>query len=149
MPASAAGPPAIHFGDVLSSDAVRALVQLPEVRDALLPFLPDSYQTSTELSSTLDAAMSPELSAAARRFTSAAHSSNINSIFATFGLSPADGAGALQRGDNVRALLDAMAAQHPGVAVDDDAGAASATGGGGGGGTEGTKGESDDDMYDD
>ena len=133
---------------MLSSDAVRALVQLPEVRDALLPFLPDTYQTDAELSSTVDAAMSPELSAAARRFTSAAHSSNINSIFATFGLSPADGAEALQRGDNVRALLDAMAAQHPAGAAVDGGGAAVIPGSGGG--TEGAKGgESDDDMYDD
>jgi len=113
-----------------------------QVRDALLEFLPEGNQTVAELTATMTGV---PLSAAARRFTGAAHSENVNSIFATFGLSPADGAAALHRGDNVRALLDAMQVRHGGGAE------AAGTGGGEEAlGAEGSKAEgSDDDMYDD
>lgn len=96
---------------IVNSDDVVPIVEQNEgMQQALLQHLPDSLQNPAELLSTL---RSPQLQQALSALTGALQTDNLNAVFANFGLDPAAGAEALQRGNGVQAMLDAIQAQNP------------------------------------
>ena len=69
----------------------------PAVQARLLPLLPEEQRTAGELRSLV---RSPQFQQALGSLSSALHNpDNFNSVFANFGLDPADGAQALAGGD--------------------------------------------------
>ena len=98
----------ITFEELLAGESAAALLADPNVRAELIDLLPEEQQTDEELSSTLSTA---QLKAAARLFTRATKSSHAAELFMMLGLDRADGAAALEEGDHVRALLDAIETQ--------------------------------------
>ena len=103
--------PTTPLNFVVNSDDVVPIVQQNEsMQQALISHLPESLQTSEELLSTL---RSPQLQQALSALTGALQTDNLNAVFANFGLDPAAGAEALQRGNGVQAMLDAIQAQNP------------------------------------
>jgi hypothetical protein len=107
----------ISFMEVLSSDATQSLLCSPDVRAALLPLLPDGHWTEEELDATLKCA---QLKSAARAFTRAAKVGDPLELFAMLDLDVADGAEALEKGDFVRAVLDAIDASAGGEYYDEE-----------------------------
>ena len=95
----------ITFEELLAGDSAAALLTDPIVRADLIDLLPEGQQTEEELSSTLSTA---QLKAAARLFTRATKSSHAPELFVMLGLDHTDGAAALEEGDHVRALVDAI-----------------------------------------
>ena len=103
--------PATPLNFIANSDDVTPIVSQNEsMQQALLQHLPPSLQNSEELINTL---RSPQLQQALSALTGALQTDNLNAVFANFGLDPADGASALQRGNGVQAMLDAIQAQNP------------------------------------
>ena len=75
----------------------------------LLPLLPEEQRNPDELRSLV---RSPQFQQALGSLSSALHTpDNFNSVFANFGLDPADGAQALASGDSTGAFLAALMQQ--------------------------------------
>ena len=100
---------AVPLTEILTSDLVLGLVAAhPEMREALLPLLPDGQRSEADLR---DLIRSPQLQQSMRSLTGALQTENLNAVMANTGLDPAHGAAALQEGDGVLAFLMALQAR--------------------------------------
>ena len=86
------------------------ILEIPEVRDALVALLPPGQQSPEFLEANI---RSPQLRQAMQSLTAALNSSDYYSVFANLGVDAAAGQEHIARGDMVRAFLTAIQAAAP------------------------------------